>query len=53
LCERKKRSADAINYNALVQSWPEMLRLAADPASAAASRSQVRQGSLLEADDEE
>jgi putative DNA methylase len=27
LCERKKRSGDAINYNALVQSWPEMLRL--------------------------
>jgi putative DNA methylase len=52
LCERKKRSADAINYNALVQSWPEMLRLAADPASATEGRSQVRQGSLLQADDE-
>ncbi|MCX7197669.1 MAG: DUF1156 domain-containing protein [Proteobacteria bacterium] len=31
LCERKKRAADALSYNALVQSWPEMLRLAADP----------------------
>jgi putative DNA methylase len=28
LCERKKRAADALAYNALVQSWPEMLRLA-------------------------
>ena len=28
ICERKKRSADALRYNALVQSWPELLRLA-------------------------
>jgi putative DNA methylase len=28
LCERKKRSQDALVYNALVQSWPEILRLA-------------------------
>ncbi|MBL8066216.1 MAG: DUF1156 domain-containing protein, partial [Chthonomonadaceae bacterium] len=28
ICERKKRSADAQRYNALVQSWPELLRLA-------------------------
>jgi putative DNA methylase len=28
LCERKKRSTDAIPYNALVQSWPEIVRLA-------------------------
>lgn len=26
--ERKKRSADALSYNALVQSWPEITRLA-------------------------
>jgi putative DNA methylase len=37
LCERKKRSADALSYNALVQSWPEMLRLAADPDRAASA----------------
>ena len=29
LCERKKRSADALAYNGLVQSWPEITRLAA------------------------
>ncbi len=28
LCERKKRAADAMAYNALVQSWPEITRLA-------------------------
>ena len=28
LCERKKRAADAMAYNGLVQSWPEITRLA-------------------------
>ena len=28
LCERKKRATEALSYNALVQSWPELLRLA-------------------------
>ena len=28
LCERKKRAAEALAYNGLVQSWPEILRLA-------------------------
>jgi putative DNA methylase len=28
ICERKKRSKEAISYNALVQSWPEITRLA-------------------------
>ena len=28
LCERKKRSAEAVSYNGLVQSWPEVTRLA-------------------------
>lgn len=32
LCERKKRAADALAYNALVQSWPEIMRLAKEPA---------------------
>lgn len=27
MCERKKRAQDALAYNALVQSWPEILRL--------------------------
>jgi len=28
LCERKKRKAEALAYNGLVQSWPEIIRLA-------------------------
>ena len=28
VCERKKRAADALSYNSLVQSWPEIKRLA-------------------------
>jgi len=28
LCERKKRASLALSYNALVQSWPEIMRLA-------------------------
>jgi putative DNA methylase len=27
VCERKKRAAEALSYNALVQSWPEIARL--------------------------
>jgi putative DNA methylase len=28
IAERKKRAAEALSYNALVQSWPEITRLA-------------------------
>jgi len=28
ICERKKRAQEALSYNALVQSWPEIVRLA-------------------------
>jgi putative DNA methylase len=28
LCERKKRAVEALSYNALVQSWPEIVRIA-------------------------
>ena len=28
LCERKKRAMEALSYNSLVQSWPEITRLA-------------------------
>jgi putative DNA methylase len=28
ICERKKRAAEALAYNGLVQSWPEIMRLA-------------------------
>ena len=30
LCERKKRPAEALSYNALVQSWPEIAHLATE-----------------------
>lgn len=29
ICERKKRAQEALAYNALVQSWPEIIQLAA------------------------
>jgi putative DNA methylase len=35
LCERKKRAAEAMAYNALVQSWPEIARLAREAPQAA------------------
>jgi putative DNA methylase len=35
ICERKKRAADAMAYNALVQSWPEIVRLARETPQAA------------------
>jgi len=30
ICERKKRAREALSYNALVQSWPEVVRLAGE-----------------------
>ena len=33
VCERKKRAAEALSYNALVQSWPEIVRLARESRS--------------------
>jgi putative DNA methylase len=35
LCERKKRANEAMSYNALVQSWPEITRLASTVPQAA------------------
>ena len=35
LCERKKRAAEALSYNSLVQSWPEIARLAQERKSEA------------------
>lgn len=32
ICERKKRAPEALSYNALVQSWPEITRLAREGA---------------------
>jgi putative DNA methylase len=34
ICERKKRAAEALSYNGLVQSWPEIARLARESGKA-------------------
>ena len=39
LCERKKRANEAMAYNGLVQSWPEIVRLAREKPSTAVSGS--------------
>lgn len=36
ICERKKRSQEALAYNALVQSWPEIVRLSKTAATGTA-----------------
>jgi putative DNA methylase len=41
LCERKKRAAEALSYNALVQSWPEIMRLARDGAKPQPSQTRM------------
>jgi putative DNA methylase len=46
MCERKKRASDALAYNGLVQSWPEVTRLARAEAAVA----QPAQGDLLDPD---
>ena len=37
VAERKKRAAEALSYNGLVQSWPEIMRLARENAATAGS----------------
>jgi putative DNA methylase len=34
MCERKKRSQEALAYNSLVQSWPEIVRLSSEKTAA-------------------
>ena len=46
LCERKKRAAEALSYNALVQSWPEITRLAREK-----QKPEAEQTSLFASDD--
>ena len=41
LSERKKRAAEALAYNALVQSWPEIVRLAGESAFRGAAQAQA------------
>ena len=49
MCERKKRATDALAYNGLVQSWPEILRLAAEGATPVR---QPKQSRLIGEDEE-
>ncbi len=48
LCERKKRAAEALAYNGLVQSWPEITRLAREGGKARPGT----QGGLFAKDEE-
>jgi putative DNA methylase len=41
LCERKKRAAEALSYNGLVQSFPELERLAKEPGRRAPAQPSV------------
>ncbi len=50
ICERKKRAQEALSYNALVQSWPEIVRLAREPGSA--RRRTAKTGDLFEEEGE-
>ena len=47
LCERKKRAAEALSYNGLVQSWPEITRLARE-----GGKVRAEQGGLFEETEE-
>ena len=44
ICERKKRASDALSYNALVQSWPEIGKLAAVQATPSVGKEQSLPG---------
>ena len=48
LCERKKRAAEALSYNSLVQSWPEITRLARE-----GDKPREAQGGLFDRKEEE
>ena len=54
LCERKKRAAEALAYNGLVQSWPEIARLAQEGGTPAADagRSVRSDGDLIHGHDQ-
>lgn len=41
LCERKKRAQEALSYNGLVQSWPEITRLAREGGTRRAHQAQL------------
>ncbi len=41
ICERKKRAAEALSYNGLVQSWPEITRLAREGGKSRAAQDEL------------
>jgi putative DNA methylase len=41
VCERKKRAVEALSYNGLVQSWPEITRLVREGGTAQAAQAQL------------
>ncbi len=41
ICERKKPAAEALSYNGLVQSWPEITRLAREGGKPPAEQAQM------------
>lgn len=43
ICERKKRAQEALSYNGLVQSWPEISRLAREQRTPRAEQAQMFQ----------
>ena len=43
VCERRKRATEALSYNSLVQSWPEITRLARE-----GGKPRTEQGQLFE-----
>jgi putative DNA methylase len=43
ICERKKRTQEGLSYNALVQSWPEISRLAREQRAPEAAQAQMFQ----------
>ena len=47
MCERKKRAAEALSYNGLVQSWPEIDRLARE-----GGKSKAKQTEMIFGDEE-
>jgi putative DNA methylase len=44
LCERKKRAAEALAYNGLVLSWPEIVRLAREGGKPRADQTEMFEG---------
>ena len=44
MCERKKRAAEALSYNGLVQSWPEIDRLAREGGKSKATQTEMNFG---------